>query len=65
MARVLVVGAGITGALTAALLRREFANVQISVWEKARGPGKTVLCIFVLFGFCTLFPSSFHTCLIK
>lgn len=39
MARVLVVGAGITGALTAALLRRECANIHISVWEKARGPG--------------------------
>ncbi|GAB1610008.1 renalase-like isoform X1 [Argonauta hians] len=39
VSRVLIVGAGISGALTAALLRRELSHVHISVWEKARGAG--------------------------
>ncbi|XP_026170708.1 renalase [Mastacembelus armatus] len=40
MSRVLIVGAGLTGSLCACLLRREMRNkVQISVWDKARGPG--------------------------
>ena len=38
-ARVLVVGAGLVGALTAKLLRRERSDIHISVWEKARGAG--------------------------
>ncbi|KAL0984129.1 hypothetical protein UPYG_G00137480 [Umbra pygmaea] len=40
MARVLIVGAGLTGSLCACLLRREMANkVQIVVWDKSRGSG--------------------------
>ncbi|XP_077206486.1 renalase isoform X2 [Paroedura picta] len=41
MARVLIVGAGLTGSLCAALLRRALARrpLQIAVWEKARGAG--------------------------
>ncbi|XP_043568332.1 renalase isoform X2 [Chiloscyllium plagiosum] len=40
MARVLIVGAGLTGSLSASLLRRELPNkLQIFVWEKARGAG--------------------------
>lgn len=39
VSRVLIVGAGISGALTAALLRKELSHVHISVWEKARGAG--------------------------
>lgn len=40
MARVLIVGAGLTGSLCACLLRRELQNkVQIVVWDKARGSG--------------------------
>ncbi|XP_078422081.1 renalase isoform X1 [Cetorhinus maximus] len=40
MARVLIVGAGLTGSLSASLLRRELSNkLQIVVWDKARGAG--------------------------
>ncbi|XP_070846749.1 renalase [Chaetodon trifascialis] len=40
MARVLIVGAGLTGSLCACLLRRELQNkVEIVVWDKARGSG--------------------------
>ncbi|XP_054839202.1 renalase isoform X2 [Eublepharis macularius] len=41
MARVLIVGAGLTGGLCAALLRRELPQrlLHIVVWEKARGAG--------------------------
>ncbi|CAI9743371.1 renalase-like isoform X1 [Octopus vulgaris] len=39
VSRVLIVGAGLSGALTAALLRKELSHVHISVWEKARGAG--------------------------
>ena len=39
--RVLIVGAGITGATTAALLRTgvSSADLSITIWEKARGSG--------------------------
>ncbi|KAK1881727.1 Renalase [Dissostichus eleginoides] len=38
MARVLIVGAGLTGSLCASLLRRELQDkVRIEVWEKSRG----------------------------
>lgn len=38
--RVLIVGAGLTGALTAALLRRKFKQqIDITIWEKSRGAG--------------------------
>lgn len=37
MARVLVVGAGLTGGLCAALLLR--GRIRVAVWEAARGPG--------------------------
>ncbi|XP_072335064.1 renalase isoform X2 [Scyliorhinus torazame] len=40
MARVLIVGAGVTGSLSAFLFRRELPNkLQIVVWDKARGAG--------------------------
>uniref|UniRef100_A0A3P9KJH5 Renalase, FAD-dependent amine oxidase n=1 Tax=Oryzias latipes TaxID=8090 RepID=A0A3P9KJH5_ORYLA len=40
MARVLIVGAGLTGSLCACLLRRELQNkVRVVVWDKARGAG--------------------------
>ncbi|XP_067908627.1 renalase [Heterodontus francisci] len=40
MTRVLIIGAGLTGSLSANLLRRELTNkLQIVVWEKARGAG--------------------------
>ncbi|XP_038678301.1 renalase isoform X1 [Scyliorhinus canicula] len=40
MARVLIVGAGVTGSLSASLFRRELPNkLQIVVWDKARGAG--------------------------
>ncbi|XP_042313743.1 renalase isoform X2 [Sceloporus undulatus] len=42
MARVLIVGAGLTGSLCAALLRRELPRphlAHLEVWEKARGAG--------------------------
>lgn len=43
MSRVLVVGAGLTGSLCAYLLRREMpGQVQIVVWDKARGPGELI-----------------------
>ncbi len=35
----LVVGAGISGSLTAALLARNLPHLSVSVWEKARGAG--------------------------
>ena len=38
MHRVLIVGAGATGS-AAALRLRQLGNVQLEVWEKARGPG--------------------------
>lgn len=37
--KLLVVGAGLTGSLTAALLQKSSPPVSISVWEKARGAG--------------------------
>lgn len=37
--RVLIVGAGLTGSLTASLLRRKFQNIDLTVWEKSRGAG--------------------------
>ncbi|XP_035669580.1 renalase-like isoform X2 [Branchiostoma floridae] len=40
MARVLIVGAGLTGAVSASLLRRELQQAcSIVVWDKARGAG--------------------------
>ncbi|XP_056153513.1 renalase isoform X2 [Lampris incognitus] len=40
MARVLIVGAGLTGSLCACLLRREMPDkVKLVVWDKARGSG--------------------------
>ncbi|CAJ0940268.1 unnamed protein product [Ranitomeya imitator] len=40
MARILIVGAGLTGSLCAYLLRRELANkLQLVIWDKARGAG--------------------------
>ncbi|KAM3835665.1 renalase isoform 2-T2 [Vipera latastei] len=41
MARILIVGAGLTGGLCAALLRAEFPQrlLRVVVWEKARGAG--------------------------
>ncbi|KAF3853018.1 hypothetical protein F7725_013706, partial [Dissostichus mawsoni] len=45
MARVLIVGAGLTGSLCASLLRRELQDkVRIEVWEKSRGSGCTLSC---------------------
>ncbi|KAJ4919971.1 hypothetical protein JOQ06_000208 [Pogonophryne albipinna] len=42
MARVLIVGAGLTGSLCASLLRRELQDkVRIEVWEKSRGSGES------------------------
>uniref|UniRef100_A0A5F8HA52 Renalase, FAD dependent amine oxidase n=1 Tax=Monodelphis domestica TaxID=13616 RepID=A0A5F8HA52_MONDO len=38
MARVLVVGAGLTGGLCAALLKQKY-SVSVTVWEQARGLG--------------------------
>uniref|UniRef100_UPI00398EFCD6 LOW QUALITY PROTEIN: renalase n=1 Tax=Pristiophorus japonicus TaxID=55135 RepID=UPI00398EFCD6 len=40
MARVLIVGAGLTGSLCASLFRRELSSkLQVMVWDKARGAG--------------------------
>ena len=38
MHRILIVGAGATGS-SAALRLRQLGNVELEVWEKARGPG--------------------------
>ena len=38
--RLLIVGAGLTGSVTAALIKRHVpTNVDINVWEKSRGVG--------------------------
>ncbi|EDO37145.1 predicted protein [Nematostella vectensis] len=37
--KVLIVGAGLTGSLTAALLRRQCQSIDLTVWEKSRGAG--------------------------
>lgn len=39
--RLLIVGAGLTGTITASLLRRKFPKhlLDISIWEKSRGAG--------------------------
>ena len=39
--RLLIVGAGLTGSVTASLLRRKFPKdlLDITVWEKSRGAG--------------------------
>lgn len=41
--RLLIVGAGLTGSVSAALLRRKFSKqllqLDITVWEKSRGAG--------------------------
>lgn len=39
MERIIVAGAGMTGAMTAALLRLDFSNAEILVADKARGTG--------------------------
>ena len=38
MHRILIVGAGATGS-AAALRLQQLGNVELEVWEKARGPG--------------------------
>lgn len=42
MARILIVGAGLTGSLCAALLRAEFPQrlLRVVVWDKAQGAGE-------------------------
>ena len=37
--RLLVVGAGLTGSLTASLLKQKFPAMTVTVWEKSRGAG--------------------------
>lgn len=39
MTRVLLVGGGLTGAVTGAILRRELPHIELVVWDKARGAG--------------------------
>lgn len=40
MTRVLLVGGGLTSAVTGALLRRELPHLELILWDKARGAGK-------------------------
>lgn len=40
MTRVLLVGGGLTSALTSALLRRELPHAELFLWDKANGTGK-------------------------
>ena len=41
MENVLIIGSGLTGAVTAALLRSELPDkTAVSVWDKARGAGR-------------------------
>jgi len=48
MTRVLIVGAGITGALAASQIRsRLMQNCHIVVWEKSGLPGSKLLSILV------------------
>ena len=39
MENILIVGAGLTGACTAAMLSKEWSNARLAVWEKSRGVG--------------------------
>ena len=39
MERIVIAGAGMTGAMTAALLRSEISNAEIVILDKARGTG--------------------------
>ncbi|XP_013784782.1 renalase-like isoform X1 [Limulus polyphemus] len=39
MPRLLIVGSGVTGALTASLVRQERKDLEIVVWDKAKGAG--------------------------
>ncbi|XP_071540579.1 renalase-like isoform X3 [Panulirus ornatus] len=39
MTRVLLVGGGLTSAVTGALLRRELPHIELILWDKARGAG--------------------------
>lgn len=39
MTRVLLVGGGLTSALTGAILRRELPHVELVLWDKSRGAG--------------------------
>lgn len=39
MTRVLLVGGGLTSALTGAILRREIPHVELVLWDKSRGAG--------------------------
>ena len=44
MARVLVVGAGMTGAASAALVRQHIPEIgSITIWDKGRGAGRQAL----------------------
>ena len=44
MIRVLIVGSGITGALTASFIRSSLKqNCQTVIWEKSSKPGKLIL----------------------
>ena len=53
MGKVLVVGTGLTGAVTASLLRENLPiSTQIHIWDKSRGAGKyflSNLCWEVIF----------------
>ena len=39
MENILIVGAGLTGACTAAMLSKEWSNARLAVWEKSKGVG--------------------------
>ena len=41
MERIIIAGAGMTGAATAALLRLDFAGADITIMDKSRGTGTT------------------------
>ena len=46
MSRILIVGSGITGAVTASLLKTSKHDYAVTVWDKARGSGITITAHF-------------------
>ena len=45
MTRVLLVGGGVTSAVTGAVLRRELPQVELVLWDKARGAGEDFMLL--------------------
>lgn len=49
MAKILLVGAGLTGSLTASLLRDQLPKAELVIWDKANGAGMRICLMFYFY----------------